>query len=106
MSILAGAVIAALFGIAIAAHAESFARPLAAVAEAKVNPNVIRVSLTDGNDIRFTQISVEAGLSQTRVAHMVRDDLGLMWVGTQYGLNRYDGYEFEVFTPQPVIRTA
>lgn len=101
ISILAAAFVAAMLGVPIAAQVMSDTSPLAAVAEAKINPNVIRVSLTDGNDIRFTQISVEAGLSQTRVAHMVRDDLGFMWFGTQYGLNRYDGYKFKVFTPQP-----
>lgn len=100
-SILAVVFIVALVGIPIAAEAALDANPLAAIAGAKINPNVIRVPLTDGNDIRFTQISVEAGLSQTRVAHMVRDDLGFMWFGTQYGLNRYDGYKFKVFTPQP-----
>lgn len=100
-STLAVAFIAALLCVPIAAQGVSDASPPAAVAEAKVNPQVIRVPLTDGNDIRFTQISVETGLSQTRVAHMVRDDLGFMWFGTQYGLNRYDGYKFKVFTPEP-----
>ncbi|MGB8115034.1 MAG: two-component regulator propeller domain-containing protein, partial [Candidatus Sulfotelmatobacter sp.] len=41
------------------------------------------------------------GLSQTRVLQIVQDDQGFMWFGTQYGLDRYDGYKFRVFTPVP-----
>jgi ligand-binding sensor domain-containing protein len=32
---------------------------------------------------------------------MVQDDQGFMWFGTQYGLNRFDGYSFKVFRPDP-----
>ena len=48
-------------------------------------------------DIRFTRLSTEDGLSQTRVSQIVQDDQGFMWFGSQYGLNRYDGYKFKVF---------
>jgi ligand-binding sensor domain-containing protein len=29
---------------------------------------------------------------------MVEDDLGFLWFATQEGLNRYDGYEFKIFS--------
>jgi ligand-binding sensor domain-containing protein/signal transduction histidine kinase len=32
---------------------------------------------------------------------IVQDNLGFMWFGTQYGLNRYDGYKFKVFAHEP-----
>jgi len=51
--------------------------------------------------IRFTRLSTEDGLSQTRVTQIVRDDQGFMWFGSQYGLNRYDGYKFKVFKHEP-----
>jgi len=35
------------------------------------------------------------------VGAIVQDDQGFLWFGTQYGLNRYDGYEYKVFTPDP-----
>ena len=60
-----------------------------------------RVPVLDGNDIRFSRLSSAQGLSQTQVAHIVQDDQGFMWFGTQYGLDRYDGYEFRVFTHDP-----
>ena len=69
--------------------------------QAHVNPVPIKVSVSDGDDIRFRRLSTNAGLSQTRVAQIVQDDRGFMWFGTQYGLNRYDGYKFRVFTPDP-----
>lgn len=70
--------------------------------QVRVNPKPIRVPVIDGNDISFTRLSTKAGLSQTRVTHIVQDDRGFVWFGTQYGLNRYDGYEFKVFTPDPL----
>jgi ligand-binding sensor domain-containing protein len=32
---------------------------------------------------------------------VVQDKLGFMWFGTQYGLNRYDGYKSKVFKHEP-----
>jgi PAS domain S-box-containing protein len=32
---------------------------------------------------------------------IVQDDQGFMWFGSQYGLNRYDGYKFKVFKHEP-----
>lgn len=74
---------------------------IANLKQAHVNPRPVRVAVTDGDDIRFNRLSTEAGLSQTRVAQIVQDNLGFMWFGTQYGLNRYDGHKFKVFTPDP-----
>ncbi len=47
--------------------------------------------------MRFERIGLEQGLSQSTVYAMVQDHQGFIWVGTQDGLNRYDGYEFKVF---------
>ena len=58
----------------------------------------VRLTVTEGRDIRFGRITRTQGLSQTRVDKMVQDDLGFIWFGTQYGLNRYDGYHFKIFT--------
>jgi ligand-binding sensor domain-containing protein len=58
----------------------------------------IVVPVKEGIDIRFNHLSIKDGLSQTRVEQIVQDDKGFMWFGTQYGLNRYDGYNYKVFT--------
>jgi PAS domain S-box-containing protein len=72
-----------------------------ALAQVTKEPAPVHLPLIDGKDIRFTRLSTTDGLSQTRVAQIVQDDLGFIWFGTQYGLNRFDGYEFKVFVHNP-----
>ncbi len=66
-----------------------------------IDPFSEKIDLVDGNDIRFQRLSAGTGLSQTRVAWVVQDKVGFMWFGTQYGLNRYDGYKTKVFKHEP-----
>ncbi|WP_197411189.1 two-component regulator propeller domain-containing protein [Colwellia sp. TT2012] len=47
--------------------------------------------------IRFTGYDIEDGLSQNTVNAIIQDKYGFMWFGTQDGLNRFDGFEFETF---------
>jgi ligand-binding sensor domain-containing protein/signal transduction histidine kinase len=61
----------------------------------------IRLPVIDGNDIPFLRLSRSQGLSQNRVTQIIQDNRGFMWFGTQYGLNRYDGYQFKVFKHDP-----
>jgi ligand-binding sensor domain-containing protein len=46
-------------------------------------------------------MSLNQGLSQTSVSSITQDNQGFMWFGTQYGLNRYDGYKFKIFAREP-----
>src|ERR1700739_2713664 len=68
---------------------------------ANVMVRTVRLPWVEGTDIRFSRLSADAGLSQTRVSQMMPDNQGFMWFGTQYGLDRYDGHKFRVFTPAP-----
>ena len=56
---------------------------------------------SSGRNIRFDHLSLEQGLSQGAVNCIVQDQRGFMWIGTQDGLNRYDGYTFTVFKHDP-----
>jgi signal transduction histidine kinase/ligand-binding sensor domain-containing protein/DNA-binding response OmpR family regulator len=47
--------------------------------------------------IQFDILGVEEGLSQSTVLSIEQDQAGFMWLGTQSGLNRYDGKDVEVF---------
>ncbi len=51
--------------------------------------------------LRFERIGLEEGLSQSVVNAILQDQFGFLWFGTADGLNRYDGYSFEVFRPDP-----
>jgi ligand-binding sensor domain-containing protein/class 3 adenylate cyclase/predicted metal-dependent HD superfamily phosphohydrolase len=46
---------------------------------------------------RFNNFTISEGLSQSSVTAIVQDKVGTLWIGTQDGLNRFDGQQFEVF---------
>ena len=52
-------------------------------------------------DVKFTHISAEQGLSQASVNCILEDSKGYMWFGTQDGLNKYNGYEMVVYKHDP-----
>ena len=45
--------------------------------------------------IMFRQLSTNEGLSNNNVRCILRDNNGYLWVGTESGLNKYDGYTFQ-----------
>ncbi len=49
----------------------------------------------------FSGYSINDGLSQSVVNCIFQDSKGYIWFGTQNGLNKYNGYTFEVFTYNP-----
>src|SRR6266436_365712 len=71
------------------------------VLQAQVNSHTRRLAVVNQNDVRFTRLSTSEGLSQMRVSTILQDDKGFIWFGTQYGLNRYDGYMFKTFLHEP-----
>jgi signal transduction histidine kinase/ligand-binding sensor domain-containing protein len=58
-------------------------------------------SIPPNTPLRFVSLSIEQGLSQSVVSVTYQDSQGYLWFGTQDGLNRYDGYHFTIFRPDP-----
>ena len=48
-------------------------------------------------DIKFKQVNVEQGLSNSWVEAIFQDSRGFMWIGTRNGLDRYDGQQFKIY---------
>jgi len=69
--------------------------------DARVDFLPIELNVVVRQDIRFRRLSGSAGLSQTRVSSAAQDNLGFIWFGTQYGLNRYDGDRSKVYKHEP-----
>ncbi len=55
------------------------------------------VSFTQDH-IQFKSYTINDGLSQSVISSVAQDDLGALWIGTQDGINRFNGKEFDVFT--------
>ena len=47
--------------------------------------------------IRFQHLTNADGLSQSEAYTILEDSRGFMWIGTQDGLNKYDGYNATIF---------
>lgn len=47
--------------------------------------------------VRFRNFGIATGLSQVTARALLQDERGFLWIGTQDGLNRFDGYDFRVY---------
>lgn len=47
--------------------------------------------------VRFRNFGIASGLSQVTCRAFLQDEQGFIWIGTQDGLNRFDGYNFKVY---------
>jgi len=47
--------------------------------------------------IHFNRLTTEDGLSNNNVLDIIQDRSGFLWLATDDGLNRFDGYDFKVF---------
>lgn len=54
---------------------------------------------TAGLSIKFDNVSIKDGLSQSSPNCIFQDSRGLLWIGTDDGLNKYDGYQFVIYKP-------
>jgi len=52
-------------------------------------------------NIYFEHISAKQGLPQSTIQCMMQDEKGFIWIGTEEGLSKYDGYDFVTYKPDP-----
>lgn len=48
-------------------------------------------------DMKFRRLDTQNGLSSSQVNCVFKDSRGYVWIGTPYGLNRFDGYRIRTF---------
>lgn len=48
-------------------------------------------------DMKFRRLDARDGLSNTQTNCIFRDSRGFVWIGTPFGLNRYDGYRVKTY---------
>jgi len=58
----------------------------------------VKTAHAEVNNLFLENLSVEHGLSQGSIKTIFQDDEGFIWVGTENGLNMYDGYTFRSLT--------
>ncbi len=62
---------------------------------------LISVAQSSQVKVKFERLGVNEGLSNTRVTGIVQDSKGYLWIGTDDGLNKYDGYQFTCYRNIP-----
>ena len=53
------------------------------------------------NQINFEHISIKDGLSNSIIKSIIQDNKGFLWIGTENGLNKFDGYKFTTYIHDP-----
>jgi ligand-binding sensor domain-containing protein/signal transduction histidine kinase len=75
----------------------ALARVCVAACFLAVSCRAVAQDVIGARSIRFRTFTTTDGLSQATARAIAQDRDGFIWVGTQDGLNRFDGYEFRVY---------
>ena len=54
-------------------------------------------SYASNKNITFNNLNIEQGISQSTAEIIFQDSKGYIWIGTNDGLNRYNGYEYKIY---------
>jgi ligand-binding sensor domain-containing protein len=60
-----------------------------------------QTAFTQAPPLQFQHLSDVHGLSNNRVWAITQDKYGFIWIGSQDGLNRFDGYKVDVYRAEP-----
>ena len=59
--------------------------------------SAVFLSIVFSGQIEFERFTIDNGLSQNTVYDVFQDSRGYLWMGTQGGLDRFNGYEFKQY---------
>lgn len=59
--------------------------------------HINKLSYAQSKNLIFNNINIEQGISQSTIEAIFQDSEGYIWLGTNDGLNRYNGYEFKIY---------
>ena len=54
-------------------------------------------TLANASELIFYNLTTSNGLSQASITSIYQDSSDYIWIGTKNGLNRYNGFEFEIY---------
>lgn len=60
-----------------------------------------KYTLSQSNLLNIQHYKIKDGLSQNYTTDICQDKFGYIWIGTQDGLNRFDGYDFKIYRQNP-----
>lgn len=63
--------------------------------------NLFTLIKADNLNYQFKRLTIKEGLSNSTVNAITQDRLGFIWIGTENGLNRFDGYNFTHYFADP-----
>lgn len=71
----------------------------------------LSITMTQGaghskDNLHFSHISINNGLSQNTIFAIAQDAKGYMWFATHNGVNKYDGYDFTIYQNNPQDSTT
>jgi ligand-binding sensor domain-containing protein/serine phosphatase RsbU (regulator of sigma subunit) len=63
--------------------------------------SIVPPSFSQVSRMKADLFTIVENLTQTHINVVFQDSIGFLWIGTQDGLNKYDGYSFKPFRNQP-----
>src|SRR5688572_16460426 len=100
--------IAGCSGISFFLTSGCFSSPTSYYMKNQVVCGLIALFVTLGNNVfaqttnfQFRRLDVKNGLSHNEATSFLKDRKGFLWIGTVYGLNRFDGYAIKQFLNRP-----
>ena len=62
--------------------------------------------MTSAQEHAFRNYSIVQGLSESVVNTLIQDEKGYIWMGTGFGLNRFDGHDFTIYLQEDGLKST